>query len=294
VENNNRSFLKKHSTFIFIFIIGVIFLIPLCIILPQCIISLFKIFAPFECITSELEISDVIAFYSVLLGAGIAVSGVFLSIQYTQENYRDDVRNRVLPFFSIEVLSVKARVSLTSNSQSSAVSPKDEKTNYYEEFSENEFYFTIKGGSVSVKSDWTDEQKSIIYNARIQIVKLDSYSWGAGPADYMNVPIKVTNIGLGSAIHFQIGLNVKGKNDCLTKMLTVIPMQDIMLHIYIDGLKICEYELIFRYCDIYENHYKQVFPLEVKKIGTDGETQMGIELDYSGLQKQIIEDVHNG
>jgi hypothetical protein len=289
-----KDFLKKHWLAITIF--GSIGLI----IIPLCINLFFKISAPADFLVSEWTAGDALTFYGVLLGAGLAVWGVFLSIQYAQRNYREDVRNRVLPFFAIDLMAVKAKRSGGLDMlfpQNIEISPENEPTNYYREFSIDDFYFTIKDGKVVVNANWTKEQADVIHSLGTRALPNGQNSWAVVNVEYINLPIKVRNIGLGSAIHFQVGLNPKGSIDCYTKMFPVLPEQEITLHIYIDGLSgsnIGNYELVFRYGDIYENYYEQAYPLAVKELEKDGQMVVGCEIDQSGFQKQITEDKHNG
>jgi len=89
---------------------------------------------------------------------------------------------------------------------------KDEKTDYYEEFSVTEFYFTVRDRDVEVRSDWTDIQKSVIHNCGAKTVLDDKGVSLIMAVDYINIPICVKNIGLGSAVHFRIGVKPKNSN----------------------------------------------------------------------------------
>ncbi|MCL2562932.1 MAG: hypothetical protein FWE08_02735 [Oscillospiraceae bacterium] len=270
-------FIKKYwKALIVFFVIGVI-------VIPICISLMFQINAPFGFLAAEWGASDALAFYSVLLGAGVAVWGVFLSIRYAQESYREDVRNRVLPFFTMDRLLVRARGFGLADLLPQE-SPINENGKYYEEYSVQEFYFTIDGQNISVRSSWTDEQKSTISNCGVEVQRNDqSGTWGWLFADFMHIPIKLKNIGLGSAVNFHIEVNPINNKGCFSRGFTIMPSQEAKFYIYIEkfnenvGRK---YEIILNYYDIYNNQYEQVYPFEIKD-------NIRFEIDLSGLQKRV-------
>ena len=71
------------------------------LVIPFLIHTVFKIPAMCEFFSASWNAGDVLAFYGVLLGAGATVAGVFLSIQYAQSNYKEDLLNRSLPFITL-------------------------------------------------------------------------------------------------------------------------------------------------------------------------------------------------
>jgi len=244
---------------------------------------MFEINSPFEFLAVEWDASDALAFYSVLLGAGLAIWGVYLSIQYAQKSYKDDVRNRVLPFFSLNVLAIKYKRSGGFEAIYSEP-PNDEGDNYYEEYIAEESYFTIKDRSIVIRGKWTEEQNEIVYNLGHQRVKSDNGSKMIVKADYRYWPVSVKNIGLGSAVLFQIEIKPKGNDSARrrTTTFTMTPTQEAKFYIYIDGFNdtnFGEYVVTLHYCDIYENRYEQVWILTVESTGT--------KMVTSGFQKLI-------
>ena len=68
------------------------------IVIPVLINVVFKMDFGIEILQAEWDAGDALSFYGVLLAAFLAVYGVYLSIDYSNRNYRDDLRNQVLPF----------------------------------------------------------------------------------------------------------------------------------------------------------------------------------------------------
>lgn len=79
--------------------IVMVILLILIIVGPLAINWLFKQKAPIEVLVAEWDASAALGYYGAVIGAAIAVYGVFLTIRYSQKNYKEDVRNRTL-FFS--------------------------------------------------------------------------------------------------------------------------------------------------------------------------------------------------
>lgn len=51
--------------------------------------------------------ADMLSYYGTILAASGAVIGVFLSIQYSQKQYKEDTRHRALPYLTINKLGRK-------------------------------------------------------------------------------------------------------------------------------------------------------------------------------------------
>ena len=78
------------------------------IVIPVLINVVFKIDFGIEFLRAEWDAGDALSFYGVLLAAFLAVYGVYLSIDYSNRNYTDDLKNQVLPFFAVNSLKTKA------------------------------------------------------------------------------------------------------------------------------------------------------------------------------------------
>ena len=81
--------------------IVMVILLILIIVGPLAINWLFKQKAPIEVLVAEWDASAALGYYGAVIGAAIAVYGVFLTIRYSQKNYKEDVRNRTLPYITL-------------------------------------------------------------------------------------------------------------------------------------------------------------------------------------------------
>jgi len=256
-----RSLIKKHWKGLGLFlIVGVV-------IIPAIINWLFKLPAPHNFLEAEWYAADILAFYSVILGAGLAVWGIFLTIEHTQKSYRDDVKKRVLPYFVVELLSPKyTTASLTS--KFSSIDNDD-----YEEYKIHETYFYIqRDGSLSVHLSNNDELRKIVHNCCIN-------------------PILVKNVGLGTAVNFSFGTSgLNSKRIERDTFRNILPTCDAKCYILLDqqyNADLFECELAIDYCDIYKNKYSQIIPIKFERIVENGTQGFLISIDLTRLQEEL-------
>lgn len=258
-----KDWLKKHGKVLIISIIVFVVLIPLIIN------NLFKINSSIEILRAEWDASAALSFYGTLVAAAITVYGVYLTIQYSQSNYKEDVRNRTLPFIVIDMLKTKSYSNFFAPSSSSYND--EEQIEGYSEYKLQDCYCILENGKIFYKTKLSVEQKQLLDNG--------GGKWIADEAgaryiitDNICVPIEIENVGNGTAIQFRYGLNRKeiSKND--RKFLPVISLKvgnPILFHIFSEDCgknskNIGEYVLSFYYEDIYTNKYMQEFDVIIE------------------------------
>lgn len=289
-----KEILKKRWKFILLLVIIFIVLIPLFINF------LYKTHVNIFIFQSEWGAGDALGFYGCVLGGLLTVYGVFLTIQFTQKNYQEDVRNRVLPFIAADILGVKSRKILFQTTAEEI----NERTNYYEEYQQDKVYYVIENGIPTKKSNLTDEQREKVITGGGKIITNSPNAYTLQPIDYINLPCVLCNAGNGAAINLRVGLNRKGnsKNEYLPPRPLNIN-QTFMLIIYAEGHNAenaGEYHLACYYEDILGNKYRQVFQVNIsvgienniKKIETKVLITAGF--DYIGVQEQITDEEYFG
>lgn len=135
------------------------------IVIPVLINVVFKIDFGIEFLRAEWDAGDALSFYGVLLAAFLAVYGVYLSIDYSNRNYRDDLRNQVLPFFAVNSLKTKA-----SNNWLNPIMEKEERTKKneiqgYIEYKITDYNFVLEDGKIGIYDGLTNNQKMVLDNA---------------------------------------------------------------------------------------------------------------------------------
>lgn len=276
-----RSMSVNRKTIFQIIIASISFII----IIPLIINWLFKQSTPFDFFVAEWTAGDALSFYGSLLGAILAVYGVYLTIQYSQHNYREDIHNRVLPFLAL--------YSLRSHSHYQMFAPimQDQNpshTSDYEEYRLKEIYFILENGEINIKSSLSKEQKQLLIQGGLKYVTTSSNSYSLCDVNLISVPLELENVGNGAAINLRIGLN-----KCTNKTpVYITPMnlkQNILIYLHIfaenpTAKDFGDYDLEFHYNDIYKRHYVQKYRFTIKEDGK----KILAKLDFGSHQDIIL------
>ena len=174
------------------------------LIIPAIINWLFKQSTSIDFFVAEWSAGDMLSFYGSLLAAILTVYGVYLTIQYSQHNYREDIHNRVLPFLAL--------YSLRSRSNYQMFAPAEQERNqnketFYEEYRLKEIYFIVENGNIDIKSSLSKDQQQTLIQGRFKYVATQTNSFSLCDVNLVSVPLEVENVGNGAAINLRIGLN---------------------------------------------------------------------------------------
>lgn len=248
---------------------AIFFIIGLTIAGPIAINWLFKQYPNADFFVAEWDASAALTYYGTIMAAIIAVYGVFLTIQYSQENYREDVRNRSLPFIGIALLRTEFHINLSQflNAKPENVEDKQEE---YCEYKLQDYYCILENGNIVYKTELTREQQKLVKNGGVKWVQ----SANGVDCIYTNclcIPIEIENIGNGAAIRMRCGINKKNileKDRRYFPPLSLKTETPIMLHIFSEdcgekSINLGEYVLEFYYDDIFSNRYKQEFNINI-------------------------------
>lgn len=253
------------------------------IAVPLLINILFKIHSTVDFIVAEWDASAALIFYGALLAAGITVFGVYLTIQYSRENYKEDVRNRVLPFIVIEMLKTKShKTFFASNTEDDEATPEG-----YVEYKLQDYYCILNDGKIEYKTGLTSAQKQLLQNGGTEWVS-EANGGRCIVVDDICVPIEIENVGNGTAINFRYGLNRTNVAVNERKFLPVISLKaggTLMFYIFSED---CgknsnnhgEYVLLFVYEDIYKNRYEQKFDVSIEYSEEHNAPVFSINMDH--------------
>lgn len=274
---------KKNLIYIIISIIAVLVIIPLSINVA------FKVAAPIEILHAEWDASAAITFYGTVLAAGIAVIGVFITIRYSQSNYREDVRNRTLPYIAITLLRTKAYKNIFGgNSEIKDIEPEEG----YQEYKLQDYFCVLEKGDIQYKTKLSKRQQ--------QILDYGGTKWENIPngrslqvVDDVCVPIEIENVGNGVAINLRLGLNRKGVPEKDQRFVSPISLKvgaTVMLHLFSedcgrDSKNTGEYVLSFYYEDIYQNQYIQEYDVNIQYDEDERQPVFSIDME---VEQQCI------
>ena len=188
-----------------------IFFVVLLLILggPIVINILFKIKSPIWFLAAEWDASAALSYYGAIIAAFLAIYGIFITVQYSQQNYREDVRNRSLPFIVVEMLHSRSIRSIFPTIETNAKeNTKDRPIEGYHEYRITDFYCILDDGNILYQSGLTDRQQNILDNCGMKSIPCEIGSASAR-IPYVFMPLEIENVGNGTAIRMRIGLNRK-------------------------------------------------------------------------------------
>ena len=216
------------------------------------------------------DASATLSYYGTIIAAVIAICGVYVTIQFSQKNYREDVRNQALPFIVIDVLKTKYYKQIYP-ADSNTVMDKEKPVDGNQEYKLNDYYCILENGTISYKSSLSKQQQELHDNGggRWELIA-NGYAYRV--MDYLCVPIEIENIGNGPAVKMRYGLNRKNANihDKIYRVpITLKTSTPIILRIFSedcskDSGNLGEYELSFFYEDLYSNRYEQQFDITIE------------------------------
>lgn len=248
------------------------------ILIPICINLAFKYDSGIVILQAEWDPSDVLSFYGGILAAGFGIYGVFLSIQYAQKNYRDDLKNQVLPYFVVTQLrglshynafadGLNAKMN-SNNSISQGENGKEQPL--YEEFKLTKIYYVIEPTGIKNYIDLPPRYKPILEKAGATWETIANGSYILQKRPYISFPVEIENVGNGTAIYARIGFNKKEDIPKYLPPIQMKPKETFYIHIFsvlplesVHG----EYMLNIIYQDIYHNRYEQSFPFTAEEQG---------------------------
>ena len=289
-----KEYLSKYKWQIFIFSLMFIFLIPLAINVA------FKQKAPCSFWVAEWGAGDALSFYGTLLASVATIIGVYISIQYAQKSYRDDVRNQVLPFFAVTQLRKKSRYDPflagfddKENSEEKECSSGD--LPLYEEYKPSEVYIVIDTEGIQYKVELNENQRQILEQGG-----LDWHNDGTGrcflqAGIYVSMPFEAVNIGNGGAINTQISFHKEKGPRNAVPLFTIKQNEKFYFHIFSDNTNFVvnqKYVIELKYGDILGNYYTQKYPITFGIDSNDGRFYQSIDL--AGTQHLVNDNKGQG
>ena len=235
--------------------------------------------------------ADVLSYYGTIVAAIIGTFGVYFTVIVSNRNYREDARNRVLPYIAIDVINIVAPdlfwMGFENESFSSVGNdPIIEKSLNCE--TKNHLFFVIDGKSKisSAESLHDDEVEKVTMTGVTWIRAAKDGKMYVRGSEYVSMPFRMENIGNGPAKKLRMAFSHKeGKKFFKTEML-LKQNESFYIHIFseksFDEIK-GDYIFSVYYEDISGNAYEQVFPVEIVK---ENENRYN-RIDTNGVQHLI-------
>lgn len=126
---------------------------------PIVINSLFKLHKSLAFFVAEWDASAMLSYYGTIIAAVIAIYGIFITIQYSQKSYKDDVRDRSMPFIVIDMLKTSSYRNLM---KSNNIETTTEPIEGYREYKLTDYYCILDKGKIQYKTCLTKSQQELL------------------------------------------------------------------------------------------------------------------------------------
>lgn len=237
---------------------------------------------------------EILSYYGTIVAAIIGIIGVILTVYVSNQNYRADARNRVLPFMAITVVNSKYPDAFSFGLSDDNHNFPLEDMNAITDLAGKTTYYVIDGvvdGKIKqrVAQELNPDEENKLNDTGIL--------WKRGTKDgnmyltysgILSMPFLVENVGNGVAIKVRIGLSVRGNEPFYRTERIQKVGEKSAVHIF-STRKFEEIKgnssLVICYEDILGNQYEQTFPIKVFEDEEEGKRFANI--DTSGERRLV-------
>ena len=210
-------------------------------------------------------------YIGAIIGGICTVIGVYWTIDYSQENYKEDVRNRTLPYISLYALQQDRLTDLLISTSRCIKDTEDlnpiNESNKYREYRLEKIFMVIENKEISYKKELTERQEKLIENGGMEEVYKEGIT-SLYSRKIVSVPIELENVGNGIALQFNVGLNrLEDKEPKFLFPFDLKVGEKMCIHIFSEYTSniIGDYVLEVHYEDLLNNSYHQKFEFKVEK-----------------------------
>ena len=234
--------------------------------------------------------ADVLAYYGTIVAAVVGIVGVYFTVYISNKNYRNDARNRVLPYIAISVINVKQPDPFLEGFGSEDYSTMGNDPIIEDSLTgktQNHLFFVIDGpAKIRATESLPDNEVNKLKKTEVMWIRAarDGKMY-LRESNYISMPFTIENIGNGPAKKLRMGFSCSnGKPFFKTE---IILKRDERFYIHIFSEKAFEdikgeYVFSVFYEDIAGNEYEQLFPVEIveenknkyKRIDTNGKQRL--------------------
>lgn len=232
---------------------------------------------------------DVLAYYGAVVAALMGVLGVYLTVYIANKNYRDDARNRILPYIAINVMNVRQPDPFgegfgLEDYSTMGNDPIIEQS--LEGKAWNHLYFVIDGETkIRAAELLSDDEAGKLKAAEAIWRRAKDGKMYLRDTETVSMPFMMENIGTGAAKSLRMGFCRRNGKPFFKTELILKPNEKFYIHIFSEkSFDVVKGEYVFSvyYEDISGNEYEQAFPVEIveengnkyKRIDTNGKQHL--------------------
>lgn len=232
---------------------------------------------------------DMLAYYGTVIAAIVGVLGVYLTVCVSNKNYRDDARNRILPYIAINVMNIRQPDPFLQGfgEEDYAMMGNDPIIEQsLEGKAWNHLYFVIDGkGKIRVAEQLSDDESEKLKETAVTWIRAKDGKMYIRDADVVSMPFVMDNIGNGAAKNLRMSFSYLNSKQFFKTEIILKPNERFYVHIFSEKeFKTIEGDYVFSvyYEDISGNEYEQLFPVEIveengnryKRIMTNGKQRL--------------------
>lgn len=209
--------------------------------------------------------AEILSYYGMILAAIISIAGVYITVYISNKNYRQDAKNRILPYIAINVINHEYDAFLDgfdfddSDFNTRKFIPDDDSDCNY-------MTFVIDKKNAIRVNVMTEKERTKAYESTVKWIRGKDGTLYIRDADYVSIPFVIENVGNGPAINMHMGFASTGNKPHYGANITLKQNQTVFIYIFseknfneIKG----DYSFDIYYDDISGNHYVQKYPVRI-------------------------------
>lgn len=233
--------------------------------------------------------ADILSYYGMIIAAFVGVAGIYFTVYVSTKQYREDARNRILPFIAVNVITQTQPDPFLQgfNEDSSELQTQEDllaKLNSW-------LFFSIgKKGIAVLREPPEDDLKMLVESEVLWKRGTKDEKLYVRDSDSICLPLEIENVGNGIAIRLCVGLNKNGNTPHYETEISLRRNEKRKIYIFskeqFNDIK-GQYLISVIYSDIAGNRYEQMFPLE---LATNEKNRRIKSIDLSGTPHLIGRD----
>lgn len=235
---------------------------------------------------TEWDAADVLAYYGTVVAAIIGIAGVYLTVYVANKNYRDDARNRILPYIAINVINVRQPDPFLEGFGSEDYSTMGNDPIIEDSLAgqtRNHLFFVIDGKSkIRATELLSDDEAVKLKKTEVIWRRSKDGKMYLRDATYVSMPFTIENIGNGAAKNLCMSFSILDSKPFFKTEIILKQNEQFYIHIFSEqNFEVIKGKYLFSiyYEDISGNQYEQLYPVEIveennkkyKRIDTNGQ-----------------------
>lgn len=233
---------------------------------------------------------------AAILGAIVAIVGVWWTLADNRKQYHQDQVNQSLPYFALRFFHHKSNYNPFAcfsfdeevlTPEHSLFQPQSEEDIKYQEYLQNNVCLVLANGKQEWKTDFSEKQWKLIKREGFYEKREGDKSYTLCQSNLVYTPIEFENVGRGAAVFIKVGVNRRDSKHGYVN----IPARTVgerftirILSTNCTDAEVGDYDLDVVYFDIFQTVYRQRFAFSIVK---SEESRYGCSISYNSKQEKF-------